>query len=63
MTWTTLYESTFSITSIKIVEMNIASLCTPLQSISFQNIAPWEHIAITLIKGQFLWSFHPSEMM
>jgi hypothetical protein len=30
---------------------------------AFKNIAPWGHIAITLIKGRFLWSLHPLETM
>ena len=63
MTWTTFCDPTLSIASIIILEMNVASFSTPLQSIAFKNIAPWGHIAITLIKGWFLWSLHPSETL
>ena len=44
---------------MNILEMNCESLTCPLQSIALKNIAPLGDIAITLINGRLVASFHP----
>jgi hypothetical protein len=56
-------QSSLQLYKLVHLEINVASFCTPLQPTTFKNITPWGHIEMKLIKGWFLWSLHPSEMM